>query len=49
MLVLGVVNFALLQLWYLHKALKLADPTIVCPCEYDPVLCFPGLKRSCLS
>ena len=34
MLVFGLVAFALLQLWYLHKALKLADPTIVCPCEF---------------
>jgi magnesium transporter len=33
MLVLGLVAFALLQLWYLHKALILADPTLVCPCE----------------
>jgi hypothetical protein len=32
-LVLGLVVFALLQLWYLHKALVLADPTLVCPCE----------------
>lgn len=31
-LVLGLVVFALLQLWYLHKALVLADPTLVCPC-----------------
>ncbi|TFK30439.1 hypothetical protein FA15DRAFT_690183 [Coprinopsis marcescibilis] len=30
-LVLGLVVFALLQLWYLHKALVLADPTLVCP------------------
>ena len=34
MLILGLVAFALLQLWYLHKALKLADPTIVCPREF---------------
>jgi hypothetical protein len=34
MLVLGLVIFALLQLWYLHKALIMADPTLVCPCEY---------------
>lgn len=34
MLLLGLVAFALLQLWYLHKALKLADPTIVCPRAY---------------
>ena len=32
MLVLGLIVFALLQLWYLHKALTLADPTLVCPC-----------------
>jgi hypothetical protein len=32
-LVLGLVVFALLQLWYLHKALILADPTLVCPCK----------------
>ncbi len=32
-LVLGLVAFALLQLWYLHKALVLASPTLVCPCE----------------
>lgn len=31
-LVLGLCVFALLQLWYLHKALILADPTLVCPC-----------------
>lgn len=24
---------ALLQLWYMHKSLVLADPTVVCPCE----------------
>ena len=29
---LGLVVFALLQLWYLHKGLTLADPTLVCPC-----------------
>lgn len=33
LLVLGLVVCALLQLWYLHKALILADPTLVCPCE----------------
>lgn len=32
-LVLGLVVFALLQLWYMHKALILADPTLVCPCQ----------------
>lgn len=31
LLVLGLGVFALLQLWYLHKALILADPTLVCP------------------
>jgi magnesium transporter len=43
MLVLGLVAFALLQLWYLHKALKLADPTIVCPCKHR-FLGFPRTK-----
>ncbi|KAI0335254.1 hypothetical protein GY45DRAFT_896313 [Cubamyces sp. BRFM 1775] len=33
-LVLSLVIFALLQLWYMHKSLVLADPTLVCPCEY---------------
>ena len=31
LLLLGLGTFALLQLWYLHKALILADPTLVCP------------------
>ncbi|KAG8741002.1 hypothetical protein FRC10_003461 [Ceratobasidium sp. 414] len=30
-LILGLGVFALLQLWYLHKSLTLADPTLVCP------------------
>ena len=34
----GLGIFALLQLWYLHKALVLADPTLVCPCEVFPFL-----------
>ena len=34
MLVFGLVVFALLQLWYLNRALKLANPTFVCPCEH---------------
>ncbi|KAG6813791.1 hypothetical protein H0H92_007203 [Tricholoma furcatifolium] len=34
LLVLGLVVFALLQLWYLHKALVLADPTLVCPLAF---------------
>ncbi|GLB36149.1 putative magnesium transporter NIPA [Lyophyllum shimeji] len=33
-LVAGLVIFALLQLWYLHKALVLADPTLVCPSAF---------------
>jgi len=38
-LVLGLGALALLQLWYMHKALTLADPTLVCPCElFLPVL-----------
>jgi hypothetical protein len=32
-LVGGLVVFAVLQLWYLHKGLVLADPTLVCPRE----------------
>lgn len=30
-LVLGLGVCALLQLWYMHKSLVLADPTLVCP------------------
>lgn len=33
-LLLGLIVFALLQLWYMHKGLVLADPTLVCPREY---------------
>ncbi|KAF7327922.1 hypothetical protein MKEN_00372200 [Mycena kentingensis (nom. inval.)] len=33
-LLLGLVAFALMQLWYLHKALIFADPTIVCPSAF---------------
>ena len=47
MLILGLVVFALLQLWYLHKALKLADPTIVCPCKCHLYPAFPVLNRVC--
>jgi magnesium transporter len=39
-LVLGLGIFALLQLWYLHKSLVLADPTLVCPREYYLALAF---------
>lgn len=39
-LVLGLVIFALLQLWYLHKGLTLADPTLVCPSAF----CFYNLS-----
>ena len=31
LLILGLSAFALLQLWYFHKALILANPTLVCP------------------
>ena len=31
LLLVGLGIFALLQLWYLHKSLVFADPTIVCP------------------
>ncbi len=34
MLLLALVVFALLQLGYLHKALILANPTLVCPCKW---------------
>jgi len=40
MLLLGLVAFALLQLWYLNKALVMADPTIVCPLAF----CFYNLS-----
>ncbi|KAF4623904.1 hypothetical protein D9613_001803 [Agrocybe pediades] len=39
-LVLGLIIFAILQLWYLHKALILADPTLVCPSAF----CFYNLS-----
>ncbi|KAF7310910.1 hypothetical protein HMN09_00634200 [Mycena chlorophos] len=39
-LLLGLVAFALLQLWYLHKALIFADPTLVCPSAF----CFYNLS-----
>ncbi|EIN13754.1 hypothetical protein PUNSTDRAFT_109938 [Punctularia strigosozonata HHB-11173 SS5] len=45
-LLLGLVVFALLQLWYLHKSLVLADPTLVCPlafCFYNLSSIFNGL------
>ncbi|KAF9654362.1 hypothetical protein BDM02DRAFT_3152718 [Thelephora ganbajun] len=40
LLILGLGVFALLQLWYLHKALILADPTLVCPLAF----CFYNLS-----
>ncbi|KDQ05916.1 hypothetical protein BOTBODRAFT_71154 [Botryobasidium botryosum FD-172 SS1] len=45
-LVGGLVVFALLQLWYLHKSLILANPTLVCPlafCCYNVSSIFNGL------
>ncbi|RPD62923.1 hypothetical protein L227DRAFT_572788 [Lentinus tigrinus ALCF2SS1-6] len=39
-LVLGLIVFALLQLWYMHKGLVLADPTLVCPLAF----CFYNLS-----
>ncbi|KIO30835.1 hypothetical protein M407DRAFT_222494 [Tulasnella calospora MUT 4182] len=33
-LVGGLVAFALMQLWYLHKSLILANPTLVCPLAF---------------
>ncbi|KIY71649.1 hypothetical protein CYLTODRAFT_418711 [Cylindrobasidium torrendii FP15055 ss-10] len=40
MLVLALIVFALLQLVYLHKALVLANPTLVCPSAF----CFYNLS-----
>nr|VWO96734.1 Uncharacterized protein [Ganoderma boninense] len=39
-LLLGLIVFALLQLWYMHKGLVLADPTLVCPLAF----CFYNLS-----
>ncbi|KAF8591828.1 hypothetical protein K439DRAFT_1643851 [Ramaria rubella] len=39
-LVGGLVVFALLQLWYLHKSLVLANPILVCPLAF----CFYNLS-----
>jgi len=35
-LVGGLIVFALLQLWYFHKSLVLADPILVCPRKFPP-------------
>ncbi|KIM85197.1 hypothetical protein PILCRDRAFT_66375, partial [Piloderma croceum F 1598] len=40
MLLFALCVFALLQLWYLHKGLVLADPTLVCPSAF----CFYNLS-----
>lgn len=40
MLLVGLIAFALLQLWYLQKSLVYADPTIVCPLAF----CFYNLS-----
>jgi len=40
MLLVALGVFALLQLWYLHKGLVLADPTLVCPSAF----CFYNLS-----
>lgn len=37
-LVFGLIALALLQMWYLHKALILANPTLVCPCMWPTFL-----------
>ncbi|KAL6309955.1 hypothetical protein BKA93DRAFT_722247 [Sparassis latifolia] len=39
-LILSLVSCALLQLWYMHKGLVLADPTLVCPLAF----CFYNLS-----
>lgn len=45
-LVLALVVFALLQLWYMHKALVGADPTIVCPCTFSfSISTFSGFAK----
>jgi magnesium transporter len=36
-LLIGLGVFALLQLWYLHKSLVLANPTLVCPRKLNPI------------
>lgn len=35
MLLIGLGICALLQLWYMHKSLVLADPTLICPREWS--------------
>ena len=45
-LLLGLIVFARLQLWYMHKGLVLADPTLVCPCEYIRLQCTHMMKLS---
>ncbi|KAF9786949.1 hypothetical protein BJ322DRAFT_1052867 [Thelephora terrestris] len=40
LLIVGLCAFALLQLWYLHKALILENPTLVCPLAF----CFYNLS-----
>lgn len=35
-LVISLIIFALFQLWYMHKGLVLADPTLVCPRKSIP-------------
>jgi hypothetical protein len=47
LLILGLCMFALLQLWYLHKALILADPTVVCPRAFRFSLAWP-FQHSCM-
>lgn len=44
-LLLGLVVLALLQLWYMHKGLTFANPTIVCPRAYS--LTFLYIYISC--
>ena len=40
----ALVFFALAQLWYLHKSLVLADPTLVCPREFSIQVFFPFVQ-----
>lgn len=43
-LLLVLVICALLQLWYMHKGLILADPTLVCPRTFLSFCCTPALS-----
>lgn len=47
MLVGGLIVFALGQLWYLNRGLRMADPAFVCPCRFwffRVGMCFDSLQ-----